>query len=148
MYRKKVEFGTSPHLEEPVHEASHTGFGPALSDNNLALLQPTGPEIDVGAANKLHHQLATSFDTRVKIRLLTFVRLKTFQRIIGTIKIGMPTYEAKKSEVDQLPLRNTGKPATRVMIVEPMKPTHAVYGWKGDCQGKVSRLTPCAFMAE
>ena len=75
------------------------------------------------------------------------MRLKTFQRIIGTMKIGMPTYEAKKFDVDQLPLRKTGKPATRVMMVDPTKPTHAVYGWKGDFQGIVSRLTPCAFIA-
>lgn len=61
---EKVEFGTSPHLEEPVHEASHTGLGPALSNNNLALLQSTGPEVDGGAALKLHHQLATPLDTR------------------------------------------------------------------------------------
>lgn len=37
-------------------------------------------------------------------------------------------YEATKSDVFQLPFKKTGKPATRVMMVEPMKPTQAAYG--------------------
>lgn len=45
--------------------------------------------------------------------------------MIGTMKIGMPMYEATKSEVDQLPFRKTEKPATKVMTAEPMQPNHA-----------------------
>lgn len=44
---------------------------------------------------------------------------------MGTIKIGMPMYAAIKSEVDQFPWRKTGNPVTKVMMTEPMKPTHA-----------------------
>lgn len=63
------------------------------------------------------------------------------------MKIGMPMYEATKSDVLQLPLRKTGKPAISVMMVDPMKPTHAAYGWRGAFQGSVSLETPCAFIA-
>ena len=38
----------------------------------------------------------------------------------------MPMYDAMKLDVDQLPFKKTGKPAINVMMVEPMKPTHAV----------------------
>jgi hypothetical protein len=67
--------------------------------------------------------------------------------MMGTIKMGMPTYDAIKSAVLQLPFRNTGNPQTRVMMVAPMNPYHAVNGWNGLFHGKVSRLTFWAFMA-
>lgn len=63
------------------------------------------------------------------------------------MKMGMPMYEATKFDVLQLPLRKTGKPAIRVMMVDPMKPTHAAYGWNGAFQGSVSREMPCDFIA-
>lgn len=78
---------------------------------------------------------------------LTLVLCHNFQPKIGTMKSGIPIYDATKSDAFQLPLRNTGKPATSVMMVDPMKPTHAAYGWNGPFQGKESRGTPCAFIA-
>ena len=56
-------------------------------------------------------------------------------------------YDAIKLDVFQLPFKKTGKPATRVIMVAPMKPTQAAYGWKGPFQGSESRDTPCAFIA-
>ena len=44
---------------------------------------------------------------------------------MGTMKMGIPMYDATKFDVFQLPFKNTGKPATKVIIIEPMKPTHA-----------------------
>jgi hypothetical protein len=67
--------------------------------------------------------------------------------MIGIMKIGIPIYEATKSEVFQLPLRKTGNPATSVMMVDPMNPTHAAYGCRGPFHGSVSRWTPCALSA-
>ena len=67
--------------------------------------------------------------------------------MIGTMKSGIPIYEAMKSPVLQFPFRKTGKPVIKVMMVDPMKPYHAVKGWKGLFQGKLSRLSPCAFIA-
>lgn len=58
------------------------------------------------------------------------------------MKIGIPMYVDTKSAADQFPLRKTGKPATNVMMVEPTRPYHAVYGCHGDFHGKESRLTP------
>ena len=77
----------------------------------------------------------------------TFVRYHSFQQIMGTMKMGIPTYDATKSDVDQFPLRKTGNPAISVMIVDKIKPIHAVYGCNGPFQGSVSRLIPCFFMA-
>lgn len=45
--------------------------------------------------------------------------------MIGTMKMGMPMYDATKSDDDQLPFKKTGNPATRTMMVEPMNPTQA-----------------------
>lgn len=67
--------------------------------------------------------------------------------MMGTMKMGMPIYDETKSEVDQFPARKTENPATKTMIVDPMKPNQAANGWKGAFQGKVSRLTPCTFIA-
>ena len=53
------------------------------------------------------------------------VRCHNFHPMMGTMKMGMPMYDATKSEVLQLPFKKTGKPATKVMMVEPMKPTQA-----------------------
>lgn len=77
---------------------------------------------------------------------LTFVRCQSFHPMIGTMKIGIPIYAATNPDADQLPLRKTWKPVTRVMGLAPMKPYHAVNGWKADLQGAVSRLTPWAFI--
>jgi len=79
--------------------------------------------------------------------VLTLVLCTSFQMTIGTMKSGIPMYDAMKSPVFQLPFKKTGKPVIKVMIVDPMKPYHAVKGWKGLFQGKLSRLSPCAFMA-
>lgn len=49
----------------------------------------------------------------------------SFQPMIGTMKIGMPIYDAMKSDVFQLPSRNTGNPVINVIMVDPIKPTHA-----------------------
>lgn len=56
-------------------------------------------------------------------------------------------YEAKNVDVSQFPFKKTGNPATSTIIVEPMNPTHAAYGWKGAFQGRVSRLMPWALSA-
>jgi hypothetical protein len=72
------------------------------------------------------------------------VRYTSFHTTIGTIKIGMPMYDAMKSDVDQFPLRKTGNPTTSVMMADPMNPTHAAYGWNGPFHGRLSRLRPCA----
>lgn len=87
-----------------------------------------------------------NYERLAKVRLYipkrpTFVFFTSFQIMIGMMKMGMPMYDAMKSAVLQLPLRNTGNPATRVMIVAPMNPYQAVKGWKGLFQGNVSRLT-------
>lgn len=58
--------------------------------------------------------------------------------------MGIPIYAAINPDADQFPSRKTWKPVTKVMVVAPMNPYHAVYGWKGDLQGTVSRLTPWA----
>ena len=75
------------------------------------------------------------------------VLCQSFHPRIGTIKIGIPIYDATKWDEFQFPFRNTGNPATIVIIVDPTNPNQAVNGWKGAFQGIVSRETPCAFIA-
>ena len=64
----------------------------------------------------------------VNFERLTLVRLTSFHTMIGTMKIGMPIYDAKNVDVSQLPFKKTGKPAMSTMMVEPTNPTHAAYG--------------------
>ena len=85
--------------------------------------------------------------TFMKRYVLTCVLCHSFQTMIGTMKSGIPIYEAMKSPVFQFPFKNTGNPVIKVMIVDPMNPYHAVKGWNGLFQGKLARLCPCAFMA-
>lgn len=117
---------------------------------NFAILKTARPKVDGGSTFKLKFSQSVALIKRGWKHLrkvLTLVRCQIFQAIIGTMKIGIPTYEATKSDELQLPLRKTGKPAISVMIVEPIKPTHAAYGWKGAFHGRLSRETPCAFIA-
>lgn len=114
------------YLEDPVNKALEGRPGSVVFDNNLALHEAARPEIQSRCADKLKQPISVYSRNKRDEVGLTLLFLKIFQRMIGTMKIGMPTYEAKKSEVDQFPLRKTGNPATRVIMVDPMNPTHAV----------------------
>jgi type II secretory pathway component PulF len=69
-----------------------------------------------------HQQLGVS---RGVVCRLTLVLLTSFQTMMGTMKMGMPMYEAMKLLADQFPFRKTEKPVTSVMMDEPAKPNHA-----------------------
>lgn len=80
-------------------------------------------------------------------RVLTFVLYTNFHTMIGMMNSGIPMYEAMKSPVLQFPFKKTGKPVMSVIIVDPINPYQAENGWKGLFHGRLSRLTPCAFIA-
>lgn len=108
-------------------------------------MKTSGPKIDRLTTSKLHD--VSGAPCRSKGPWLTFVLCTNFQMMMGTTKIGMPIYEAMKSPVLQLPFKKTGNPVMNVIIVAPTNPYHALKGWNGLFQGRVSRLTPCAFIA-
>lgn len=84
---------------------------------------------------------------KVGYLILTLLLCRNFHARMGRTKMGIPIYAAIKSDDDQRPLRNTGNPVIIIMIIEPMRPTHAAYGCKGAFQGSVSRLIPCILRA-
>lgn len=93
------------------------------------------------SANKLH-EISKAFAKLRNNPPLTFERLRTFHMMIGTMKIGIPIYDATKLEEFQFPFKNTEKPVMSVMSDVPTNPYQAVKGCRGDFHGKVSRLTP------
>ena len=110
----------------PQSVPKHSGEGvfapgsPLLADGPTTnpYRQPGQTRHFIRSANFLNQETARAVQ-------LTLVRLMSFHKIIGTMKMGMPMYDATKSDEDQLPFKKTGNPATKVMMVEPINPTQA-----------------------